>query len=359
MYQPKKYSAKIGIVGHDFKIGGIFTDEEQNHYFYKPSKYLSPWHVAANFTKLISRDDYSAKLEVERKSPNQFVPFGGFLEFEVEDSQLSVGNLKIRAASKNELETYFELANLDLFFLSKSLASTNLGDLLWNNLNPKMNLNNSLLRLKLDLPCMEFILDSPIDDNYMFARELVNTVNCFGEPIGFHLGDLAMIDDRVCYGNAEICRITFISDKLLDEFVASGFNENLTVAENFQDLLEHVLQNSIDFTIAHGGIKDFSLEISTSLNVDSFFVKALILHINKILLDVEKAIDFIEENSSLSISPDSIKLTLPHPLFLLQVPYSSSLLSSLTFLNDPAMHYFNQIASDFLRLQFLFVDNKK
>jgi len=37
--------------------------------------------------------------------------------------------------------------------------------------------------------------------------------------------------------------------------------------------LEHVLQNSIDFTIAHGGIKDFSREISTSLNVDSFFVK--------------------------------------------------------------------------------------
>ena len=153
------------------------------------------------------------------------------------------------------------------------------------------------------------------------------------------------------------------SDKLLDEFVANGFQKNLTIAENFDELLKDVLRNSIDFQDVYDGLENLTKEISAKLDVDSFFVKviyhffqniltrklkALQLHINKVISDVQKAIEYIEENSSFSIEPESVKLTLPHPLFLLQVPYSSSLLSSLTFLNDPVLHQFNQLASDYL-----------
>ena len=131
---------------------------------------------------------------------------------------LKDGNIKISAANRDDV--YFELASLDFLALTESIASMNVRDLLEDSFNPEMRFNNSLVGFKVDLPCMESILDSPMNDNYNFSTALINTVNCFGDPIGFHVGDLAFIDQMVCSdsreGDLERCveRITFIRKDL-------------------------------------------------------------------------------------------------------------------------------------------------
>jgi hypothetical protein len=128
------------------------------------------------------------------------------------------GNIKIIAANRDDI--YFELASLDFLALTESIASMNVRDLLEDSFNPEMRFNNSLVGLKVDLPCMKSILDSPMNDNYNFSTALIHTVNCFGDPIGFHVGDLAFIDQMVCSDSRDedlercVERITFIRKDL-------------------------------------------------------------------------------------------------------------------------------------------------
>lgn len=135
----------------------------------------------------------------------------------------------------------------------------------------------------------------------------------------------------------------------------SYFHKNKTMAEYFDDFIQKELESTINFDEAYDELELLKLKIAEKLDVDSFFVKvqelttpffyskALLLHINKIIDDIEKAVEYIEDNFSFSIAPDRVQLILPHPLFLLQVPYSSSLLSSLSFLNEPALEKFNDL----------------
>jgi hypothetical protein len=131
---------------------------------------------------------------------------------------LKDGNLKISVANRDDV--YFELASLDFLALTERIASMNVRDLLEDSFNPEMRFNSSLVGFKMDLPCMESILDSPMNDNYNFSTALINTVNCFGDPIGFHVGDLAFIDQMVCSDSREedlercVERITFIRKDL-------------------------------------------------------------------------------------------------------------------------------------------------
>ena len=131
---------------------------------------------------------------------------------------LKDGNIKISAANRDDV--YFELASLDFLALTESIASMNVRDLLEDSFNPEMRFNNSLVGFKVDLPCMKSILDSPMNDYYNFSTALVNTFNCFGDPIGFHVGDLAFIDQMVCSDSREedlercVERITFIRKDL-------------------------------------------------------------------------------------------------------------------------------------------------
>ena len=135
----------------------------------------------------------------------------------------------------------------------------------------------------------------------------------------------------------------------------SYFHKNKTMAEYFDDFIQKELESTINFDEAYDELELLKLKIAEKLDVDSFFVKvqelttpffyskALLLHINKIIDDIEKAVEYIEDNFFLSIAPDQVQLILPRPLFLLQVPYSSSLLSSLSFLNEPALEKFNDL----------------
>ena len=131
---------------------------------------------------------------------------------------LKDGIIKISATDREDV--YFELASLDFLALTESIASMNVRDLLEDSFNPEMKFNNSLVEFKVDLPCLESILDSQMNDYWNFSTALINTVNCFGDPIGFHVGDLAFIDQMICSDSREedpercFERITFIRKDL-------------------------------------------------------------------------------------------------------------------------------------------------